>query len=163
MKILTHPSPVLKLNAHVVEPTQDSELRSLVRRMAQTMYDAPGIGLAAPQVGVQKRVIVYDLDDGLVALCNPRIVSRSDETEIVDEACLSVPGIVVDVERSLEVTCEALDLDGGPVEITAQGLHARLLLHEIDHLDGVLILDRAAPEERKIATRRYMEAREESA
>jgi len=163
MKILTHPNPVLKQKAHEVDPLNDGELRGLVSAMAQTMYEAPGIGLAAPQVGVQKRVIVYDLDDGLVALCNPRIVSRSDEEETDEEACLSVPGISVEVPRSLTVTCEAVSLEGEPVSIVAEGFYARLLQHEIDHLDGFLIIDRAEPEERKAAIHRYFELHEESA
>jgi len=124
------------------------------------MYEAPGIGLAAPQVGVLKRVIVYDLgDDGNpVALCNPVIVSSGDELELDEEGCLSLPGITVEVERPTTVVCEALSLKGTPVSIEAEGLHARLLQHEIDHLDGVLIIDRATPEERKDALRRYREA-----
>ncbi len=132
--------------------------------MARTMYEAPGIGLAATQIGVLKRVVVYDLDEegrGLVALCNPEIVESSGECETDEEGCLSVPGITVPVTRSCKVTCEALNLDGKPVRIEAEGLHARLLQHEVDHLDGVLIIDRAIPEERKAALRRYHEAVEQ--
>ena len=157
MEILAHPNPALKQGAAEVDPTTDDTIKSLVKTMAHAMYDAPGIGLAAPQIGVLKRVIVYDLDDQLVALCNPRIVDASEEIEIDEEGCLSVPGITVDVPRSVEVTCEALDLQGRPVTITAEGLYARLLQHEIDHLNGTLILDRALPEERKAALRRYNE------
>lgn len=159
--VLSHPNAALKQRAAEVDPRTDAELRTLCARMAGSMYEAPGIGLAAPQIGVLKRVIVYDLDDGqgLVALCNPRIATASEETVIDDEGCLSLAGITVPVERALSVVCEAESLDGEHVAIEAEGLHARLLQHEIDHLDGILIIDRATPEERKAALRRYMEAR----
>jgi peptide deformylase len=157
MEILTHPSPALKQVSAEVDPISDTAIKPLVKQMAYTMYDAPGIGLAAPQIGILKRVIVYDLDEELVAVCNPRITAASSETVLDDEACLSVPGITIPVARSVEVTCEGLDLRGDPISITATDLHARLLQHEIDHLDGYLILDRATPEERKAALRRYLE------
>jgi peptide deformylase len=106
---------------------------------------------------VQKRVVVFDLDDGLVALCNPVILEASEEREVDDEGCLSLPGITVPVERSCELVAEGLALDGARLHIEASGLMARVLQHEIDHLDGVLIIDRASPEDRKDALRRYRE------
>lgn len=157
MEILTHPSPALKQHAQDVEHFSDRELKSLVTAMARAMYHAPGVGLAATQVGVLKRVLVYDIDEGLVALCNPRIVSASEETTLSEEGCLSLPGIEVPVERAVSVTCEASDIDGDLVIIETDGLLARVLQHEIDHLDGVLIIDRATPEERRAAIRRYNE------
>lgn len=158
MDILTHPNPALRAKATDVDPKADAELESLVKTMAQAMYDAPGIGIAAPQVGVLKRVIAFDLDEGLIALCNPVIVSTSEETEIDDEGCLSLPGITIPIERSVSVVCEALNLKGEPVRIEATELAARMLQHETDHLDGLLIIDRATPDERKAAIRRYNEA-----
>ncbi len=160
MDVLSHPNAALKQKAQPVDPAVESDLVELCRTMARAMYDAPGIGLAAPQIGVLKRVIVYDLEDQgrVVALCNPEIVEQGDERETDDEGCLSLPGISVAVERSTTVVCEAVSLSGQPVRIEADGLHARLLQHEIDHLDGVLILDRATPEERKAALQRYREA-----
>lgn len=158
MDILTHPNPALKQHAVDVERFGDRDLKDLVRAMARAMYDAPGVGLAATQVGVMSRVLVYDVDEGLVALCNPRIVETSGETEVVEEGCLSLPGIEVPIERPSSLTCEAFDLAGEPVRIEAAGLLARVLQHEIDHLDGVLIIDRATPEERKAAIQRYNEA-----
>jgi peptide deformylase len=155
--ILAHPNPALSQRAADADPASDRGLRRLVESMANAMYDAPGVGLAATQVGVLKRVVVYDIDDGLVAVCNPRIVSRSDEVELDDEGCLSLPGITVPVERACNVVCEGIDLDGRPVQIEGAGLLARVLLHEIDHLDGVLIIDRATPQDRKDALRRYHE------
>jgi peptide deformylase len=123
--------------------------------MAEAMYNNEGVGLAAPQIGIQKRVIVFDIDDELGALCNPVITERSDETAIDDEGCLSVPGINVPVERSVSVVCEGLNLDGEPIVVQAHDFLARVLQHEIDHLDGVIILDRLTPEQRKMAIREY--------
>lgn len=166
MDVLAHPNPALKQRAEEVDPTSDTSLRSLAISMAKAMYEAPGIGLAATQVGVLKRVVVYDLDEegeGLVVLCNPHIVSHGEETVVDEEGCLSFPGIAVPVERSETVVCEAQSLDGKTVTFDASGLHARLLQHEIDHLDGVLIIDRATPDERRAAMRRYREALDKGA
>jgi peptide deformylase len=163
MKILSHPNPALAAGACDVDPTTDDSLRNLAAKMASAMYAAPGIGLAAPQLGVLKRVIVYDLSEdgkGLTALCNPVIVDSSEECEVDEEGCLSLPGINVPVKRSCTVTCEGLDLEGKQVRIEAEGLAARLFQHEIDHLEGVLIIDRASPEERKAAIRAYRESLE---
>lgn len=160
MEILEHPNPALKQKALDVDPKTDAGLMKLIHAMAQAMYNAPGIGLAATQVGVQKRVIVLDIDDGLMALCNPRIVEPSEETEIDDEGCLSFPGVYIPIERPVSCVCEAIDLKGNPVRLSAEGLFARVLQHETDHLDGTLIIDRATPEERRAALRRYREANE---
>lgn len=166
MDILAHPNPALKAGACEVDPTTDGSLRSLAESMARTMYAAPGIGLAAPQIGVMKRFIVYDLSEdgsGLTALCNPVITERSEACETDDEGCLSVPGISVPVERSCRVTCEGVALDGTRVRFEAEGLEARMFQHEVDHLDGLLILDRAVGDERKAALKRYREAQERGA
>lgn len=166
MDVIAHPNPALAQQAQPVDPVQDKTLPGLVREMAKAMYEAPGIGLAATQVGVLKRVIVYDLDDegcSPVALCNPVIVEVSEECETDEEGCLSLPGITVPVNRSCKVTIEAQSLNGTPVRFEAEGLHARLLQHELDHLDGVLIIDRATSDERKAALRRYREALEAGA
>jgi peptide deformylase len=158
--ILSHPDPALRQHAFPVDPTTDHQIRKLVKAMARAMYDAAGAGLAATQVGVHKRVIVFDLEDGLIALCNPAIVERSDESSVAEEGCLSVPGITVAVERADRCVCEAVDLSGRDLRIEAEGMLARLLQHETDHLDGILILDRATPDERRAAMRRYREANE---
>jgi peptide deformylase len=163
MKILCHPSPALSSGASEVDPLTDGSLPSLAEQMATMMYEAPGIGLAAPQIGVLKRVIVYDLSEdgkGLTALCNPVVVERSEDCVTEEEGCLSLPGINVPVERACRVTCEGVSLEGQRVRIEAEGLEARLFQHEIDHLDGVLIIDRATPEERRVALRRYREVLE---
>lgn len=157
MDILEHPNPALKQTALPVDPRTDKELPRLVKAMARAMHEAPGVGLAATQVGVQKRVIVFDVDDGTVALCNPQIVERSEETELDDEGCLSLPGITVPVERAVSCVCEALDLKGEPLRLEAEGFVARVLQHETDHLDGILIIDRASTDDRRAAMRRYRE------
>ena len=158
MEILTHPSPALRQDALDVDPRTDGQLKRLVELMARTMYDAPGVGLAATQVGVLKRVIVFDVDEELVAMCNPVITEHSHETEVEEEGCLSLPGISVPIERPVSISCEGVDLDGNPIRIEGEDLLARVLQHEIDHLDGVLIIDRATPEEKKEALKRYREA-----
>jgi peptide deformylase len=159
VQVLAHPNPALKQKAHPVDPKADRELLKLAKEMAKLMYAAPGVGLAATQVGVQKRIIVFDVGDDHkpFALCNPVIVERSAETAVDDEGCLSLPGITVPIERSNSCVCEGLDLKGNRVRIEAEELLARCLQHEVDHLDGILILDRATPDERKAAIRRYME------
>jgi len=158
MEVLSHPNPVLKLDAASVDVSADKELRRLVRTMADVMYEHAGVGLAAPQIGVSKRVIVFDVDDQLSALCNPVIVERSDETVVDDEGCLSVPGIWVPVERSQWVICNGVTLDGREVTLRAEDFLARVLQHEIDHLDGILMLDRLELDERREAIKAYNSA-----
>lgn len=155
MEVLTHPNPILKQAAVDVIVETDADLRTLVRAMAEAMYESAGVGLAAPQIGVAKRVIVFDVDDQLSALCNPRIVERSDETVCDEEGCLSVPGISVSVPRSQWVVCTGVTIDGREVTLRADDFLARVLQHEIDHLDGVLILDRLELEDRKEAIKAY--------
>jgi peptide deformylase len=156
MQILTHPNPGLKTRCADVDCAAERDLGRLVETMAKRMYDAPGVGLAAPQIGVLKRVIVWDMDDNLHALVNPVIVELGDERIVEEEGCLSVPGISVPVERATTCVCEGQLIDGTPVRIEAEDLLARILQHETDHLDGVLIIDRCTPEDRKDAVRRYM-------
>lgn len=157
MEVLRHPSPMLKSRANEVAPDSDTSLRELVRAMAETMYEENGVGLAAPQVGVDKRVIVFDVDDRLAALCNPVITEFSEETVVDEEGCLSVPGISVPVARSVKVVCEGQTIEGRQITVEADEFLARVLQHEIDHLDGVLILDRCEPELRKEIIRTYNE------
>ena len=144
LPIRVYPDPVLRVKCREVTEFDD-RLRKLVRDMIETMHAAPGIGLAAPQVGVELRVAVLDLSVGedpskVHTLVNPRIVHREGlETDV--EGCLSLPGITDKVDRPLRVKVEALDPKGQPVEITAEDWLARALCHEIDHLDGVLFVD----------------------
>ncbi|CAN5226341.1 peptide deformylase [soil metagenome] len=136
----------------------DDEVRTLIDDMFETMRTAEGIGLAAPQVGVSRRVLVVDLHDEEtppLALVNPRVVESSRQRERAEEGCLSVPGVVAVVERPSSVTVEALDRDGAPVRIEAEDLLARCLLHEVDHLDGVLFLDRVGALKRDMLVRKW--------
>lgn len=127
----------------------DHGIRDLIKNLAEIMYDAPGIGLAAPQVGVLKRVFIFDLGEGLVSYINPEIVWRSKKTEEEEEGCLSVPDIKVPIKRSEKIKVRALTPEGKKVEFRAEGLLARVIQHEVDHLDGILILDRTSKAERR--------------
>ena len=149
-----YPDPVLRMKANEVEDFDDS-VTDLVERMTMLMDEARGVGLAAPQLGVLRRVLVYRTadDEPVTALVNPHIVSSRDESDNVEEGCLSLGAatVVVEVERPVAVTLEAQTPDGEPVQIEAEGLQARVIQHEVDHLDGVLIIDRTTPEQRKEA------------
>jgi peptide deformylase len=136
----------------------DEELRLFIRDMFETMYDAEGVGLAAPQVGVSRRVIVVDVrEEGTVpfAMVNPRIVESSRDTDKSEEGCLSIPGISSVVERPARVTAEGLTEHGEPIRIEAEGLLARCIQHEVDHLEGVLFLDRLSALKRAMALKKY--------
>ncbi len=144
--------PVLRQRAREVERLTDVH-RRLVDDMIETMRAAPGVGLAGPQIGVVERVFVYEVEDDVGAIVNPQIVFRSPETEIDDEGCLSLPGLLYPVERHVSVLVEGVDATGDPVVKGAEGLLARVFQHEIDHLDGVLFVDRLPPELRRKAMR----------
>jgi len=151
--------PVLKSSATPVDRFDDS-LRKQVSRMAGIMGDAFGVGLAAPQLGISQRLLIYRIgpDAPVHALANPEIEWVSDDQDVLYEGCLSIPGITVDVERPVHLRVRALDEDGETRLVEASGLEARVIQHEIDHLDGVLILDRTTREERKRALRELREA-----
>ena len=162
-QVRTFGDPVLRARAVRVERFDD-DLRTEAARMAALMHDALGVGLAATQLGVMHRLLVYRVgaDAPLAVLANPRLDWVSDEVEPMEEGCLSLPGIHVDVERAVHVRVGAQDERGDELVIEASGLEARVIQHELDHLDGVLILDRASREERKAAMRELRE-REEAA
>ena len=153
--------PVLKTKARPVERFDDA-LRDEVRRMGLLMDDALGIGLAATQVGVLHRLLVYKVQSGapLAALANPVIEWSSKEEETAEEGCLSLPSVHVEVERPVHVRVRAQDENGEPILIEASGLEARVIQHELDHLDGVLILDRTPRDQRKEAMRALREWQE---
>ena len=143
--------PVLRQRAADVT-TIDGRLAKLAEDMIATMYDAPGVGLAANQVGVEKRMFVYDVGDGPRTVINPELVeSRGEWT--YEEGCLSVPGLSWDTVRPKEVLIRGIDLDGNDLEVEADELLARCFQHEIDHLDGVLLLERLDPDTRRKAMR----------
>jgi peptide deformylase len=150
-QIRQYPDAALKMKARPVEEFDD-ELRSLVERMTRLMEDANGIGLAATQVGVLRRLFVFQpAEDEVAAVVNPEIVERSEETEIADEGCLSIQGVLVPVERATTVTIAGLDEDGEEVRYELEDVYARAAQHEIDHLEGVLTIDRTTPEARREA------------
>ena len=151
--------PVLRSRALEVERFDD-RLAEEIRRMGQVMHDALGIGLAATQVGVMHRVLVYrvDPDAPVAAVVNPVVEWVSDEREPLEEGCLSLPGVLVEVDRPIHVRVRAQDGHGDPLLIEASGLEARVIQHEMDHLDGVLILERTSRDQRKQAMRTLREA-----
>jgi peptide deformylase len=150
---------VLRTKARPVDRFDDA-LRSEIDRMGRLMHDSMGVGLAATQVGTLNRVLVYRVqpEGNIAALVNPEIEWKGKETETMEEGCLSLPAILVDVERPIYVRVRALDENGEPIVIEASGLEARVIQHEIDHLDGVLILDRTSRDQRKEAMRALREA-----
>jgi peptide deformylase len=153
--------PVLRASAVAVDRFDDA-LRSEIERMGLLMSDALGVGLAATQVGVLHRVLVYRAyaDDPITAMVNPVIEWRSDELESAEEGCLSIPGVHVEVERPARVRARARDGHGEEILVEAEGLQARVIQHEVDHLDGILILDRISREARREAMRSLREARD---
>jgi peptide deformylase len=150
-------SEVLRKEAAEIAEVDD-DLRRLIKDMFETMYDAEGIGLAGPQVGVSRRVIVVDVQDDEVepfALVNPRIVESGAKTEKAEEGCLSMPGLAAAVQRPDRVVVEGLNEEGEPVRVEAEGLLGRCLQHEIDHLDGVLFIDRVSPLTRNMLLKKW--------
>lgn len=160
-----YPDDVLKQKA-TEAGLEDKGLQRLIDDMIETMYASAGIGLAAPQVGVSKRIIVIDIgstdeQSNLLVLINPEIVVAEDLVES-EEGCLSVPQYIAHIKRAERVVVKGLDREGNTVEIKADGLLARALQHEIDHLDGVLIIDRISALKREFFNKRYLKALKES-
>ena len=156
--------PVLKSRATPVDRFDES-LRRQASRMAAIMNDALGVGLAAPQLGISQRLLVYRVgpDAPVIVLANPELEWSSGDEEAGDEGCLSIPGITVDVERPIHVRVRALDEEGEERTVEASGLEARVIQHEMDHLDGELILERTSRDERKRALRELREAEQQRA
>ncbi|MBI4545945.1 MAG: peptide deformylase [Gemmatimonadetes bacterium] len=153
--------PLLRRTAEPVASIDD-EVRQLMDDMLETMYAAEGVGLAAPQVGLSRRIIVVDVRQENVppfGLVNPEILETSADVDRAEEGCLSVPGLREIVERPARATVSALDRDGVPVRIEAQGLLARVLQHEVDHLNGILFLDRVSPLKRQMLLKRWKKTR----
>jgi peptide deformylase len=149
-----YPDPVLRMKANEVGDFDES-VTGLVERMTLLMDEARGVGLAAPQLGVLRRILIYRKaeEEPVVALVNPSVVSAGEEVEAADEGCLSLGAatVVVEVERPTALKIEASSPEGEPISIEAEGLEARVIQHELDHLDGVLIIDRTTPEQRRAA------------
>jgi peptide deformylase len=149
LAIRQYGDPVLKQPTKEVEEI-DGRVAKLIDEMIETMYEAPGVGLAANQVGVQRRLFVYDIGDGAEAIINPRIVESSGEWAY-EEGCLSVPGLSWTIVRPNQVHLVGLDVDGNEVSIEASELEGRVFQHELDHLEGTLLLERLEPEQRREA------------
>ncbi len=166
--ILIHPDPRLKKLCDPVADLSD-ELRVLADDMLETMYDAPGIGLAAPQIGVLQRLIVLDCvkEDGEaprpMVMFNPQIIASSDDTNVYEEGCLSIPDQYAEVTRPAEVSVSWIDRDGNPQQDDFDGLWATCLQHEIDHLDGKLFIDYLKPLKRQMITRKMQKLKRERA
>ena len=160
LDIITLPDPILRQVSQPVERVDD-ELRQLFDDMLATMYDAPGIGLAGIQVAVPKRVLVLDVGDEEseekhpICMANPEIVSKGDATRVYEEGCLSIPDVRVEIERPSEVTVRYIDRDGNQQELQAEGLLATAVQHEIDHLDGRLIVDFMSKLRREMVIRKF--------
>ena len=166
--ILIHPDPRLKAIAAAVEDSGD-DLRALAEDMLETMYHAPGIGLAAPQIGIGQRLIVMDCvkEEGEaprpLAMLNPRVIAASDETSVYEEGCLSIPDQYADVTRPAEVEVAWMDVDGSAKSEVFTGLWATCVQHEIDHLDGKLFIDYLKPLKRQMITRKMQKLKRELA
>ena len=157
--------PILRTAAAEVD-VFDQDLKILVRDMFETMYHAEGIGLAAPQIGISQRVIVVDLrseeqPEARLALINPEIVWASRDTEKSPEGGLSIPGLEEVIKRSSAIRVEAVGIDGGQMELEADGLFARVLQHEIDHIDGILFVDRVSALKRRILMKKWKKIQSE--
>jgi peptide deformylase len=154
-------SPVLRQKSAAVARVDD-DVRRLVEDLFATMHAARGVGLAANQIGVARRVAVVDVgeeDPPALVLINPVILARSDETEVEEEGCLSIPDIFGEVKRAARVTVEALDQDGKPFRVEASGYKARAIQHEIDHLDGILFLDHLSAVKRSLLLSKWKKSR----
>ncbi len=148
LQVKVYPAPVLRERAEEVKNI-GADTKSLVENMTETMYTYKGIGLAAPQVGISQRVITFDVGEGLVSLINPFILEEEGE-EVFEEGCLSLPGIRTDVKRAKKILVRGVDLDGKERELEVGGLLARVILHEVDHLNGTLIIDRVSTIRRRL-------------
>ena len=158
LEVLRYPNSILRKKCDAIE-TIDDDVVQLAQDMLETMYEDKGIGLAAPQVGITRQLIVLDIGDGPLALINPKVV-EAEGTDIMEEGCLCLPGINVDVERSERVRVTALDTKGAAVDIDADDLLARALQHEIDHLSGTLIIDKISKLKRALLLKKYKKAQQ---
>ena len=163
--IITIPDPMLRTVAAPVTEITDG-VRQLLTDMAETMYDAPGIGLAAPQINISQRLIVMDCGKDetseLLKMINPEIINRSDELAVLEEGCLSIPDQTADVKRPAIVEVKYTDIAGGEQRLSCEGLLAACVQHEVDHLDGVLFIDHISRLKRDMIVRRFMKEMRQS-
>ena len=149
LTLVKYPESILRAKAEPVQQ-MDKEIDDLIHHMANVMYLDDGVGLAAPQVGISKRVIVLDIGDGLKSVLNPEIIEKSKEEENIEEGCLSLPEIRVDVSRPFRIVVQGRNENDKQIQVEADGLLARVLQHEIDHLNGILIIDFASSVSRSL-------------
>lgn len=152
LKIVTNPNPILRKKSKEIDFAgfKPRELKSLVASMVKTMIATDGVGLAAPQIGKNIRLAVINFKDGAFCVINPKITKKSFSKEIGPEGCLSVPGVFGQVKRHKKITLTYFDQEGKKIKFTAQGMMARVLQHEIDHLDGILFIDKAVKIEKDV-------------
>ncbi|MDD4272041.1 MAG: peptide deformylase [Patescibacteria group bacterium] len=145
LKILTQPNPILRKKSAEINPAaiKSRELKSLASSMVKTMIKADGVGLAAPQIGKNIRLIVINSKDGVFCLVNPKFIKKSWARELGQEGCLSIPGVFGEVKRHKKISLAYYNQEGKKVKLTAEGMMARVIQHEIDHLDGILFIDKA--------------------
>lgn len=160
MDIKVYPDPVLRAGNEEVQAF-DEDLKRFLKDMKETMYEKDGVGLAAPQVGVNRKIAVVSFENREYVLINPKIV-EAQGTQLGEEGCLSIPGIYEKVKRADRVVVEALDEDGEPVRIEAEGFLARAFSHEIDHLNGVLFIDHLSALKRSFVKKKLRQARRDS-
>jgi peptide deformylase len=159
LEVLRYPNSILRKKCDAIEAIDD-EVVQLSRDMLETMYEDKGIGLAAPQVGIIRQLIVIDIGEGPLVLINPKIV-EAEGSEIMEEGCLCLPGLNVEVERSARVRVTGLDVSGGAVDVDAEELLARALQHEIDHLSGTLIIDKVSKLKRDLLLKKYRKSQQQ--
>ena len=160
-EIIIYPDPVIKKKSESVEEV-DEEIKQLIDDMTETMYASRGVGLAAVQIGILKRVIVVNVGEELVALVNPEILENEGESKM-EEGCLCLPGVLIDVKRSEKVKVKGLNEKGEEVVVDAEGLLARAFQHEVDHLNGILIINKVSRIKRELLTNKLRkEAKERS-
>ncbi|MBI4215393.1 MAG: peptide deformylase [Parcubacteria group bacterium] len=142
LKIILHPNEILREKAAPIADPLNHDIQNLIREMSQTMIERKGVGLAAPQVGVSKRVVIIATSDGPLPLINPEILKFSKKSSIQEEGCLSIPNVWGTVKRPYSIEVQAISYKGESLRFNANGLFARVIQHEIDHLDGVLFIDK---------------------
>ncbi|MCD6118049.1 peptide deformylase [bacterium] len=148
-QVVTYPDPVLRLEAEQVSDITD-EIKKQLDEMVEIMYEADGVGLAAPQIGDSRRIVVLDIGDGPIKVINPEIIEKSDDLDTEEEGCLSLPGITVKVKRPVQISVKCIDENGKEIVYNADGLMARAFQHEIDHLNGILIIDHTSSAHRAL-------------
>ena len=161
LKIIRYPNPILRKKCKAVKKV-DAKIRKLINDMIETLHSAPGVGLAAPQIGESIRLITVDIGEGAFAMVNPKIKEKNKVLQTFDEGCLCMPGIIGPVSRASKITVDGLDRHGEKMTIEAEGFLATVLQHEIDHLEGIIFLDRVTDKDQiRMVTKKEEEEKKE--